>query len=201
MTRAQYFILYIALTTQVQIQTLGFGFDIGGLRLRNFGSGLSISWWNKKRDIVFVDLFIQTTPVHLLWSNIISKQRDEREITITEQLKHKQQHEWKMAFLVIQCMNIKSSKLVTINLPLGLNFCSLLTIIDQILEVDSFLKMLSWHLVTQADDFCSNLPMDCRFQHKYQRLQFKLGTRNYYLVRTEDDLPNIEFRKRYIDQK
>ena len=55
----------------------------------------------------------------------------------------------------------------------------------------------------QADDYCSNLPMDCRFQPKYQRLQFKLGTQNYYLVRTEDDLPKIEFRQRYnkMDKK
>ena len=134
-----------------------------------------------------------------LWS----KQRDEREITTTEQLKHKQQHEheWKMAFLVIQCMNIKSSKLLTINLPLGLNFWSLLTIIDQILEVDSFLLILNWHLVKQADDFCSNLQMDGRFQHRYQHLQFKLGTQNYYLVRTEDNILKIEFRKRYNNKK
>ena len=52
-----------------------------------------------------------------------------------------------MAFLVIQCMNIKSSKLISINLPLGLNFWTLLTIIDQILEVVSFLLILSKHLV------------------------------------------------------
>ena len=53
-------------------------------------SGMSFPDEIKKRDIVFVYLFIQTTPVHLLWSNMIicdpAKQRDEREITITDHL-------------------------------------------------------------------------------------------------------------------
>ena len=40
--------------------------------------------------------------------------------------------------------------------------------------------------------------MDCQFQQKYQRLQFKLETQNYYLVRSKDNFPKIEFGRRQV---
>ena len=43
-------------------------------------------------------------------------------------------------------MNIKSSKFIAIYLPLGLNFWTLLTIIDQILEVIVFFLVVREHL-------------------------------------------------------
>ena len=78
-TRAQYFILYIALTTKVQIQTLGFGFEIGGLRPFGFWSQVCQFPGDIKKGILFLLIYSFRQLLYIYYGAILSPSKEMKE--------------------------------------------------------------------------------------------------------------------------